>query len=939
MVQNLRRNQRIQKLWLVPTWAVICFTLISMSNHALHAQTNQFEITVLVAHLCNADVVNSTPEACEYPDRGDGTRRYLPGTEGQPEFTIWPCQASDVENYKPYTGITNYGCGKDPITGEWHYHSTWSNPVTLNVDTYLYDVITPEMDPDIYPIVAIQAQSIAARTKALNSPGSLNKPISNSNGFMVFFPNTGKLNGHSIVDSTTGKVFLHERHLVAGQFSADHHGNWTLQNYQYPDDNQYLKSIFDPEGRGGLGEGLSQLGACRWIDGYNSNQTLTSCHWLIQDGRYPRWTDYRQLLAHYYTGIDLVDLNTNASLMPDARWNAITVQLPDEIEAGLTYDVPVVVQNSGKTTWTSSTKLTYWWETASGDPLIQPAIPQSLGDNEVLPGEVPNEIPGQDNEPIPVLLSVIAPNVEAGSYNLVLDMTDGNALFSSNGWPTQTIATTIAASGFALDDTATTTENTPVTIDVLANDEGTGLNIMAVTQADYGAVTINNDGPSSPADISGIDTVTYTPDLDATAPYTDTFTYTAQNISGISDTATVTVSVYPHHGFEVEETTPNRPTRLLSEGELINLAGTWDAESGWGGEHWVSIYAASLNNNEFCQEIHFEGDIRGTGRTNFARMNFDSGSQHVLPFYHIEADVTINGSTTPYVDISSGWSKADARFCNSDYSVYDWSCHVTGTARLYADPSTGSRLAADKISGGGDYSYDVAMYWSQCVATDDLAFVPRNTAFLIDVLANDLFEDIAKIDSVTQPANGTVRINQTDPQFATSQTGMNTLTYEPNFEFVGTDTFTYRASDSSGRSSIAMVTVVVEENMTSPTAVFSATPLSGAAPLSVTFTNQSTGSPASWQWDFGDGTPLSNEQNPVHEYTQPGSYTVSLTVSNANGSDMTTKTNYITVSEPSTATPTAAHPLVTQPEPPNNTFGSFDSINCYALACPSLKDG
>ncbi len=64
--------------------------------------------------------------------------------------------------------------------------------------------------------------------------------------------------------------------------------------------------------------------------------------------------------------------------------------------------------------------------------------------------------------------------------------------------------------GFTHNDTATTTENTPVTIDVLANDEGTGLNIVAVTQADYGAVTINNDGPSSPADISGIDTVTYT---------------------------------------------------------------------------------------------------------------------------------------------------------------------------------------------------------------------------------------------------------------------------------------------------------------------------------------------------------------------------------------------------------------------------------------------
>jgi hypothetical protein len=77
---------------------------------------------------------------------------------------------------------------------------------------------------------------------------------------------------------------------------------------------------------------------------------------------------------------------------------------------------------------------------------------------------------------------------------------------------------------------------------------------------------------------------------------------------------------------------------------------------------------------------------------------------------------------------------------------------------------------------------------------------------------------------------------------------------------------------------------------------FSADPLSGAAPLEVTFTDLSTGTPGpdSWTWDFGDTT-ASGDQHPVHIYTNPGIYTVTLTVSNAFGSDGKVKVAYITV--------------------------------------------
>ncbi|HKR05576.1 MAG TPA: PKD domain-containing protein [Bacteroidia bacterium] len=86
-------------------------------------------------------------------------------------------------------------------------------------------------------------------------------------------------------------------------------------------------------------------------------------------------------------------------------------------------------------------------------------------------------------------------------------------------------------------------------------------------------------------------------------------------------------------------------------------------------------------------------------------------------------------------------------------------------------------------------------------------------------------------------------------------------------------------------------------NISAPTAEFSGTPLTGCNSMNVTFTDLSVGNPANWNWTFTGGVPNSfNGQNPpVINYPAPGTYTVSLTVSNAWGTDTETKTNYITV--------------------------------------------
>jgi len=78
------------------------------------------------------------------------------------------------------------------------------------------------------------------------------------------------------------------------------------------------------------------------------------------------------------------------------------------------------------------------------------------------------------------------------------------------------------------------------------------------------------------------------------------------------------------------------------------------------------------------------------------------------------------------------------------------------------------------------------------------------------------------------------------------------------------------------------------------TAAFSATPVSGCAPLLVRFTDNSTGNPTSWNWDLGNGT-VSTQKNPVTTYTEAGVYTIKLTVKSGNVSNTLTKNQYITV--------------------------------------------
>lgn len=128
--------------------------------------------------------------------------------------------------------------------------------------------------------------------------------------------------------------------------------------------------------------------------------------------------------------------------------------------------------------------------------------------------------------------------------------------------------------------------------------------------------------------------------------------------------------------------------------------------------------------------------------------------------------------------------------------------------------------------------------------------------------------------------------------------GGTSTAQNPNHTYTAAGTYdvTLTATNSCGSDQLVQTgyITVTTPPCNPPVAAFSGTPTSGNAPLNVSFTDQTSNSPTSWAWDFGDGG-TSTQQNPGYTYNNAGTYTVTLTATNSCGSDQLVQTNYITV--------------------------------------------
>jgi PKD repeat protein len=151
--------------------------------------------------------------------------------------------------------------------------------------------------------------------------------------------------------------------------------------------------------------------------------------------------------------------------------------------------------------------------------------------------------------------------------------------------------------------------------------------------------------------------------------------------------------------------------------------------------------------------------------------------------------------------------------------------------------------------------------------------------------------------------------------------GSNSTEQNPTHTYTTTGTYnvSLKAWNDLGSDTMEKTDFVTVRNPAPPVANFTASLTTGFVPLSVIFNDTSTNIPTSWQWDFGDGT-NATVQNLTHTYSAPGNYTVSLNVTNDDGTDEITRSDYITVTNlPPTTQPTMTTvttiPTTTRPGP------------------------
>ena len=290
---------------------------------------------------------------------------------------------------------------------------------------------------------------------------------------------------------------------------------------------------------------------------------------------------------------------------------------------------------------------------------------------------------------------------------------------------------------------------------------------------------------------------------------------------------------------------------------------TCDGERWWGSNYGSTTKDAAGAVDILAPTILPTTDISGSG-------GYESG----------DYDMYFNGTSaaTPYAAGCAALVKA----ANPTFTPAQIRDAMTSTATDIVNVESSSGW--DRYSGYGMVNVDAAIGGGGPVApVADFSGTPTSGDYPLAVAFSD--------QSTGSPTSWSWTFGD----------GGNSTLQNPTYTYTAAGTYTVAltTTNTDGSDTATKTNYITVTAPPAPTAAFSGTPTSGSYPLDVAFTDQSTGSPTSWSWSFGDGG-TSTLQNPVYTYNAVGSYDVSLTVSNANGNDTTTKLGYVTVTEPGT---------------------------------------
>jgi PKD repeat protein len=206
----------------------------------------------------------------------------------------------------------------------------------------------------------------------------------------------------------------------------------------------------------------------------------------------------------------------------------------------------------------------------------------------------------------------------------------------------------------------------------------------------------------------------------------------------------------------------------------------------------------------------------------------------------------------------------------------------------------GTNFTVANADGGGAVSTTAS---EGCLVFNTAAGATYEITPLADFSAFPLSGNVPLTVTFTDTSTGTITNRYWDFGDGTS-TNITATSIIHTYVSTGTYTVALTLTGPDGTSTNTKPDLVTVNPPAPPSAGFSASPLSGNAPLAVTFTDTSTGTITNRYWDFGDGATSNTTATSVAHTYVAGTYTVSLTVSGPLGTDTNTQTNLIAVSAP-----------------------------------------
>lgn len=230
----------------------------------------------------------------------------------------------------------------------------------------------------------------------------------------------------------------------------------------------------------------------------------------------------------------------------------------------------------------------------------------------------------------------------------------------------------------------------------------------------------------------------------------------------------------------------------------------------------------------------------------------------------------------------------------SGYRLAYGTASATYTANLDAGNATSAAVTG--LTDGTRYYFAVQAYNATATSgfSNEVSAVVPTTAPVASFTASRLNVRDGQSITFVDTSTGTVTSrswNLGDGSTAISPSVVHTYRLDDPSSTAEAKTVTLSV-DGAGVTSTASRTINV--TAAPPVASFTGTPVSGTAPLAVTFSDGSTGSITGWSWSFGNGT-TSTLRNPTATYSGAGTYSVSLTVTGPGGSHTATRSGYVTV--------------------------------------------